>query len=80
MSLHLRPINFPDPADLQRHDQMVALVERMLSLHQQLAEALTPTEKTLLQRQIESTDAQIDALVYELYGLTEEEIKVVEGG
>ena len=28
---------------------------------------------------IESTDRQIDKLVYELYGLTEEEIKVVEG-
>jgi len=30
------------------------------------------------QRQIDSTDRQIDNLVYELYGLTEEEIKIVE--
>jgi len=30
-------------------------------------------------RQIEETDRQIDALVYELYGLTEEEIKIVQG-
>ena len=58
---------------------MVALVERVLSLHRQLAEARTPTAKTMLQRQIEATDQQIDQLVYELYGLTEEEIKVVEG-
>jgi hypothetical protein len=28
--------------------------------------------------QIEATDRQIDALVYELYGLTEEEIRIVE--
>ena len=34
----------------------------------------------MLQRQIDTTDRQIDALVYELYGLTEEEIKIVEGG
>jgi hypothetical protein len=34
--------------------------------------------KQLYQRQIEATDRQIDALVYELYGLTEEEIAVVE--
>jgi hypothetical protein len=27
---------------------------------------------------IEATDEQIDALVYELYGLTEEEIRIVE--
>ena len=36
--------------------------------------------KTILQRQIDATDNQIDYLVYELYGLTEEEIKIVEGG
>ena len=35
---------------------------------------------TVLQRQIEATDRQIDALVYELYGLTAAEIAVVEGG
>jgi len=34
--------------------------------------------KTVLQRQIYARDKQIDKLVYELYGLTEEEIKVVE--
>ena len=35
-----------------------------------------PNEKAMLQRQIDTTDAQIDALVYELYGLTEEEIRI----
>ena len=56
------------------------LVQRMLELHKRLAEAKTPPAKTMLQRQIEATDQQIDQLVYELYGLTEEEIKIVEGG
>ena len=36
--------------------------------------------ETQLQRQITDTDKQIDALVYELYGLTEEEIGIVEAG
>jgi len=40
--------------------------------------AKTPNEKTHLQRQIDSTDREIDRLVYELYGLTEEEIRIVE--
>ena len=35
--------------------------------------------KTGLRREIEATDRQIDQLVYELYGLTEEEVRVVEG-
>ena len=77
--LPIRSINFSDPADKSRHDRMVALVERMLALHQQLAAAKIAHEQTALQRQIEATDRQIDALVYALYGLTEEEIKIVEG-
>jgi hypothetical protein len=41
--------------------------------------AKTPQEKTSLERQIAATDAQIDKLVYDLYGLTLDEIQVVEG-
>ena len=50
----------------------------MLDLHQSLAAAQTPIEKTALQRQIHTTDQQIDRLVYELYHLTDDEIKIVE--
>jgi len=32
----------------------------------------------MIQRQIDATDKQIDKLVYELYGLTNEEIQIVE--
>lgn len=39
-----------------------------------------PERKTRLEREIDATDCQIDQLVYELYGLTEEEIKIVEEG
>jgi len=37
-----------------------------------------PQEKESLQREIENTDKSIDRLVYELYGLTEDEIRIVE--
>ena len=72
-------INFSDSVDIARHDRMVSLVNQMITHHKQLPEARTPHEQTGLQRQIEATDGQIDALVYELYGLTEEEIGIVEG-
>ena len=39
----------------------------------------TPQEQEMVKREIESTDRGIDKLVYELYGLTEDEIKIVEG-
>ena len=58
---------------------MIALVERMLDLHNRLHAATIPADKELYQRRIEATDREIDALVYELYGLTEEEIAIVEG-
>ena len=79
LAIPIRVINFDDPADVKRHDRMVALVQRMLDLHKQLAAALLPQEKDLLDRQIAATDAQIDRLVYDLYDLTEEEIRLVEG-
>jgi hypothetical protein len=74
-------INFDDPEDMTRHDRMVAMVEEMLRLQKEhaQAEALKEDRRHDLARQIERLDAQIDALVYELYGLTEEEIAVVEG-
>jgi hypothetical protein len=75
----IRTINSSDPADKARHDRMVALVTQMLDLNKRLQDAHLDHEKTLLQRQIDATDASIDKQVYELYGLTEEEIAVVEG-
>jgi type II restriction/modification system DNA methylase subunit YeeA len=77
--LPIRTINHSDPADIARHDRMVTLVDQMLTLHKQFADARTPHEQTALQRRIGATDGQIDALVYELYGLTQEEIGIVEG-
>ncbi len=69
----------PQKYSEQNEDGMLAsLAERMLSLHQRLAEARIERERTVIGHQISATDRQIDRLVYELYGLTEEEIKVVE--
>ena len=62
------------------HTRLVALVQQMLDLHRRLPAEANPQMKTMLQRQIDATDRQIDRLVYALYGLTEEEIGIVEGG
>ncbi|MFZ3135871.1 MAG: N-6 DNA methylase [Thermodesulfovibrionales bacterium] len=71
--------DFSNSLDKARHDRMVSLVEQMLSLNKHLLTAKTDHEKTSLQRQIDVTDRQIDLLVYELYELTEDEIRIVEG-
>ena len=54
------------------------LVERMLELHERLAGARIERERTVIGVQISATDRQIDHLVYELYGLTDDEIRIVE--
>jgi type II restriction/modification system DNA methylase subunit YeeA len=59
---------------------MVQILSQMLTFHKQLAAAKTPHEKTVLEAQIAATDRQIDALVYELYDLNADEIKIVEEG
>jgi hypothetical protein len=74
----VRVINASDKVDKARRDKMASLVDQMLSLNKQLPDAKTDHEKTAVQRQIDATDRQIDKLVYELYGLTEEEIGIVE--
>jgi predicted type IV restriction endonuclease len=76
--LPIRTIDFADRKDETRHDRMVELVDVMLALHRNRATAKTPHGKTSIERQISATDRQIDQLVYELYGLTDEEIKIVE--
>ena len=76
--LPVRRIDFTSKADRAKHDEMVGMVETTLKLHKDLPKAKTPHEQESLQRQIAATDKQIDALVYELYGLTKEEITIVE--
>ena len=51
----------------------------LLSLHKRLAAAKAPHAKAVPQGRIDATDRQIDRLVHDLYGLMEEEIRIVEG-
>jgi type I restriction-modification system DNA methylase subunit/predicted type IV restriction endonuclease len=71
---------FPlDTSNVKMETQAKHLVSIMIDLCEKLPLARTEQEKIVLSRQITSTDRRIDDLVYELYGLTKEEIKIVEG-
>jgi hypothetical protein len=78
--LPIQTIDFTSLSDVARHDLMVSLVTSMLDLHKQLADTKTAHDREIIERQIEATDMQIDKLVYEMYGLTEEEIRIIEEG
>ncbi len=69
---------FPIPPWRIDTQRMVQFVERMLILQKRLAKANVADEKTRLEREMKETDGRIDRLVYELYGLTKKEIRIVE--
>jgi hypothetical protein len=58
---------------------MVFLVDRMLALVPKRRAEANPQTAAQLDAQLAATDRQIDRLVYDLYGLTDEEIALVEG-
>jgi hypothetical protein len=77
-SLPFPKIDLKKPADRARHDRLVGLVDKMLALTPKLRAATTDADRQTLQNAVTATDQQIDALVYQLYGLTPEEIALVE--
>jgi type I restriction-modification system DNA methylase subunit len=77
--LPIRPIDFSNSGDKTRHNLMVSLVEQILAARKQLATAQSDRDKDFYTNRCDGLDHQIDSLVYDLYGLTPDEIKIVEG-
>jgi hypothetical protein len=70
---------FPIPRTIRDASAKLApFADQVHQLHKQLATAKTTRERTAIQRQIEATDREVDSLVYALYGLSDEEIRIVE--
>jgi adenine-specific DNA-methyltransferase len=78
-ALPFRCIDFSKKTDKTKHDNLVSLVDKMLELKQKEAAEKNQQLKTMISRQIEGVNKAIDTVVYGLYNLTEDEIKVVEG-
>ena len=81
--LPIRRIDFENLAEKLAHDEIVRLVEKMLTLQKERQSVRREDDLDRvrnLERQIAQVDAEIDKRVYALYRLTEDEIKIVEGG
>lgn len=74
----IRRIDFSSSIDHARHSRMIELVQKMLDLNKHLSDTSFANEKDIIQHQINQTDSEIDRLVYDLYDLTEEEIRIIE--
>ncbi|MCX6558054.1 MAG: Eco57I restriction-modification methylase domain-containing protein [Candidatus Aminicenantes bacterium] len=74
----IRTINFSSKEDKKTHDCMIEIVETMLDLQKKYHDSRLESERSIYKKQIAILDQKIDCLVYELYGITEAEIKIVE--
>ena len=79
--LPVRSIDLSAVSDKKCYDSMVTLVKTITKLNKGFSELdeYEIDKKQALEKEIKSTDEKIDNLVYDLYGLTEAEIKIVEG-
>jgi len=77
--LPVRKITFSNKNEKKLHTKLVSLVDQMIEVQKQYHNTKTESDKKLYKQKIEILDKQIDQLVYELYGLNEEEIKIIEG-
>ncbi|HEX8456358.1 MAG TPA: TaqI-like C-terminal specificity domain-containing protein [Pyrinomonadaceae bacterium] len=59
-------------------DIVVELVKRLLSLQQRLLLAKTGQDRNVIERQLEAADELLNRKVYEIYGLTDDEIATIE--
>ncbi|MCK5122579.1 MAG: N-6 DNA methylase [Candidatus Pacebacteria bacterium] len=74
-------IDFSDKKEKAKHDKLVKLADEMLKLNKELQKfdpMLDEVEYKEIKEKIEKTDREIDGRVFELYGLGEEEIGIIE--
>lgn len=74
-------IDFSNKKEKAKHDELAKLADKMLKLNKELQKLdpiLDEDEYKELKSKIDKIDKEIDERVYKLYGLTPEEIKVVE--
>ena len=69
----------PIPIVAKNKNEIITLVDQLLFLHQEKSTTKLESSLAQIQGKIDYCERRVDELVYELYGLTEEERKVVEG-
>ena len=74
----IRVIDENNKGEKATREKMTALIDQRLTFSKKMADIKTDHEKNSLKRQIDAVDQQIDQIVYALYGLTQDEIRVVE--
>ena len=78
-SLPIYNLDNSDKKEVIQHNQIVSLVDQVTDLYHELNSKRTPYDKNRIKREIITNEINLNKIIYELYGLTEDfEIKLVE--
>ena len=77
--LPIKNLNLDDKQDKEIYDKLVNLVDSIIDLNKKLSSEKNPNTVEMLNARIQAVDKAIDKIVYSLYGLNDEEIRVIEG-
>ena len=67
------------PANKEEQSKLINLADRMTTAQEQLNSAISDSDKKFLQQRVDILNKQINTVVYGLYGLSADEVKIVEG-
>jgi len=77
--LPIKEVDINNFGEVKLHNEVVNLVNQLLKLNEELKETKLQTQIDQLKSKIDYCENRINEIVYQLYGLTEEEIRIVEG-
>ena len=71
-------VDLTKKSDKEVHDKLVKLVDSIIAINKKWVGENNPNTKEILERQVRALDGEIDRLVYGLYGLSDNEIRIIE--
>ena len=71
-------IDLSNPSHKEVHDKIVVLVDNIIELNKKVNTEKNPNSLNMINRQILACEKQLNVLIYKLYDLSEDEIKIIE--
>ena len=74
-TLPIYKIDFENPTEVAKHQQIVEMVQNIMQLKEQLASAPNATRRTVLEHSITAINAELNSVIDELYQVESQEVE-----
>lgn len=78
--LPIPSIDFSMSSQKEKHDEIVKIVNDLLKMNKKLQDIKLESQQKQIQRAIDHNERRVDKLIYDLYGLGGDEVKIIEEG